>query len=201
MDYSAQRWIPANANKLANKSGSAVAYVYTTMGGKLGAVGYIGKAKKPALYYTYRDAGRRNVSVMQFLKGAEENAQYVAKQKAEKAAKLSQPQEFLKVGDVLSASWGYDQTNIDYYQVKALVGKRMVEIQEIVSETQDTGWMQGKCVPAVGSFAKDSKPMRKLVDEFGGVRIASYARATKVDQVMVSGVAVGYKPSSWTAYA
>jgi hypothetical protein len=43
--------------------------------------------------------------------------------------------------------------------------------------------------------------MRKLVDEFGGVRIASYARATKVDQVMVAGVAVGYKPSSWTAYA
>lgn len=201
MNFTAQRWIPENANKVANKSGSAVVYVYTTMSGKLGAVGYIGKAKKPALYFTYRDAGRRNVSVVQFLRSAEENALYVGKKKAEKAARLSQPQEFLKVGDVLSASWGYDQTNIDYYQVTAVVGKRMVEICEIVSETQETGWLQGKCVPAVGNFAKDAKPMRKLVDENGGVRIASYARATKVEQVMVSGVAVGYKPSSWTAYA
>ena len=28
----------------------------------------------------------------------------------------------LKVGDVLRSSWGYDQTNVDYYEVVELVG-------------------------------------------------------------------------------
>ena len=36
----------------------------------------------------------------------------------------------LKVGDILYSSWGYDQTNIDFYQVTA-VGVHSVKIREI----------------------------------------------------------------------
>jgi len=28
-----------------------------------------------------------------------------------------------KIGDIFYASWGYDQTNIDYYKVKKIIGK------------------------------------------------------------------------------
>lgn len=31
--------------------------------------------------------------------------------------------------------------------------------------------------------------------------VASYASASKVEQVVIDGVPVGYKPQSWTAYA
>jgi hypothetical protein len=36
-----------------------------------------------------------------------------------------------KPGDVLSASWGYGQTNIDFYLVKELVGKSTLVLVEL----------------------------------------------------------------------
>mgnify|MGYP001588521021 CR=1 FL=1 len=44
-------------------------------------------------------------------------------QAAAKKAKMAEPIK-LAVGDVLRSSWGYDQSNIDYYEVVALKGKR-----------------------------------------------------------------------------
>lgn len=36
-----------------------------------------------------------------------------------------------KVGDILRCSWGYDQTNIDFYKVVAVVGKASVRIRKL----------------------------------------------------------------------
>lgn len=43
--------------------------------------------------------------------------------------------EGIKVGDFFYNSWGYDQTNIDYYKVVALVGKSSVKLLPVVSKT------------------------------------------------------------------
>lgn len=49
------------------------------------------------------------------------------------------------VGDILRCSWGYDQTNVDYYQVVALVGVSSVRIRKIgkrcVRQTQGTDYV------------------------------------------------------------
>lgn len=37
----------------------------------------------------------------------------------------------IKVGDIFNCSWGYDQTNEDFFQVVALVGKESVRIREV----------------------------------------------------------------------
>lgn len=37
----------------------------------------------------------------------------------------------VKVGDIFSASWGYEQTNVDFFQVIALVGKHSVRVREV----------------------------------------------------------------------
>lgn len=37
----------------------------------------------------------------------------------------------VKVGDYFSASWGYDQTNVDFFQVVALVGESSVRVREV----------------------------------------------------------------------
>ena len=37
----------------------------------------------------------------------------------------------VKVGDIFSASWGYEQTNVDFFQVIALVGKTSVRVREV----------------------------------------------------------------------
>lgn len=44
----------------------------------------------------------------------------------------------LEVGDILTSSWGYDQTNVDFYQVERLAGKTMVEVREIAAQMVDS---------------------------------------------------------------
>jgi len=87
----------------------------------------------------------------------------------------------LNVNDVLYSSWGYEQTNVDFYQVIKLVGKTMVEIQEINQIREYESDMSGSCSPRVGSFI-DAEPLRKKVTTDGiSVRLESYSRASKYD--------------------
>lgn len=51
------------------------------------------------------------------------------KAKAEKVNKFG-----VKVGDVFRMSWGYDQTNVDFFQVVALVGEQSVRVIEVNPE-------------------------------------------------------------------
>lgn len=45
----------------------------------------------------------------------------------------------VKVGDLFSASWGYDQTNVDFFQVIALVGETSVRVREVYPQmTKET---------------------------------------------------------------
>jgi len=37
----------------------------------------------------------------------------------------------VKVGDLFSASWGYEQTNVDFFQVVELVGKSSVRVRKV----------------------------------------------------------------------
>lgn len=37
----------------------------------------------------------------------------------------------VQVGDIFSASWGYEQTNVDFFQVVALVGASSVRVREV----------------------------------------------------------------------
>jgi len=55
----------------------------------------------------------------------------------------------VSVGDIFKASWGYDQTNINFFQVIALVGKCSVRVREVYPELiseQAYGAMSRTCV-------------------------------------------------------
>lgn len=43
----------------------------------------------------------------------------------------------VKVGDIFSASWGYEQTNVDFFQVIALVGECSVRVREVYPKMID----------------------------------------------------------------
>lgn len=51
-------------------------------------------------------------------------------------AKYKEPQHDLKIGDVIYNMWGYDQTNIDYYQIVATTAKT-VSLRKIKSGSVD----------------------------------------------------------------
>lgn len=89
----------------------------------------------------------------------------------------------IQVGDIFYASWGYDQTNVDYYVVTRLVGRCSVELQEIGTAKVATiapGVLRVKPDPSVTIKA----PFKKRVNEYDGrhlIRIASYCNAYRVE--------------------
>lgn len=44
----------------------------------------------------------------------------------------------IKVGDIFVASWGYEQTNLNFFQVVKKVGKQSVRVQEVKVPTTET---------------------------------------------------------------
>lgn len=58
--------------------------------------------------------------------------------KSEKSAPTAKPEKVnkygVKVGDLFSASWGYEQTNVDFFQVVELVGTSSVRVREVYPE-------------------------------------------------------------------
>ena len=75
-----------------------------------------------------------------------------------------------EVGDILTGSWGYDQTNIEFYQVVALKG-RSVTIRPVTLFTSATG-PQDHVYPCKDQFT--SEPIRKMVDRWGGVKLYDF---------------------------
>lgn len=56
------------------------------------------------------------------------------------------------VGDIYYTAWGYDQTNVDFYQVVALKGKRTAVIRQIANDYLDGCKMQGMVRPRRNVF-------------------------------------------------
>ena len=77
----------------------------------------------------------------------------------------------VRVGELFYASWGYDQTNIDFWQVVALKGKHTAVIREIACEYIGGFGMQGKKRPCRNAFANDIEyTVRTSSVEYNGQR-------------------------------
>ena len=72
----------------------------------------------------------------------------------------------MKVGSILECSWGYEQTNVDFYQVIKRTPK-FVTVRQLKTVKCSDGpqTMTGTIVPVPGAFEDDSKPMRRKVFE------------------------------------
>ena len=137
--------------------------------------------KQQIAFYSFRTEEERT----HYIENLKANIETRIREKAERIAERKAFVNPAKVGDILVCSWGYDQTNIDYYQVTKVIGK-MVEIQAIrgksVEGSGESHGMSDRVTPSKGSFIEGEKPMRKLVQgTYNGkgysVFIASYADA------------------------
>lgn len=81
----------------------------------------------------------------------------------------------LNVGDLLECSWGYDQTNLDYYVVTKLLGVAMVEIREVATKIVGDSMTSNKVMPDPSRVV--GAPLRKKVQPNGAVRITSFSSA------------------------
>jgi hypothetical protein len=166
-------------------------------GGKAFSIAFAGTAGKPAHHYRYRElpggAGRpaplaRAIEAcQQFLAGRRSHAERVGQRRTERTAY----QTTLEPGTVLMSMWGYDQTNIDYYQVvEVSASRKTVKIRPIAQRSVDgEQYMTGSCWPLADHFTGPA--MVKRIGQGDSVRLTSYSSASPWTP----------KADHWTAYA
>ena len=183
--------IPTGSTEIKDTASDAV--VYLSERRLLIAMGFVGKAQKPSFHFSFRSEENRTRHVDEFFRTRRASLKLKAEQKAKRASEG----RGLEVGDVLRSSWGYDQTNIDYYEVTALIGKRMVEVREIGADSVEDAYMQGTSTPIPGLFI--GKPKR-LVARSGAVKVRDWGVWARKIGTEIEGVKT-YSASRWTAYA
>jgi len=184
-----------NETKMTLKQCDAVVYINRSRE-RPTARGYVGKSLKHSFFYNFKTVEKMFAYIAEFHNGQRARTEATAARKAERVAF----RHTLAVGDVLYSTWGYDQTNLDFYQVTALRGDHQIEAREIESESlsKDGEWT-GRAVPKIDAFKKgDAK--RYTVKPGNCIRTASYAHACPAEFTIVAGVRV-YASKSWTAYA
>ena len=121
---------------------------------------YSGTSYHPIAFYCFRTEEQREKTIDSCIASAERRITYKAKR--QQARKDFQPT--IKTGDIFCDSWGYDQTNIDFYQVLSVNGM-MATVQEIGNKrVQGTdGFMSCNVLPAIDRFIDGSKPIKKRI--------------------------------------
>ncbi len=77
------------------------------------------------------------------------------KRKIDTKRKNEEELKNIKVGDVFCYSWGYEQTNVDFYQIIKRPSKSVAIVRAIGSETiKETSWCSSEVKPVKDSFLK-----------------------------------------------
>ena len=167
--------------KTMNEPGVEIV-TFTNWDDKLCSLIWYGKQSKPSKYYAWPDEIKRAEYVNERMATvmAREIDKKVARDKRKKA------KHPYKVGDILTGSWGYDQTQVETFQVVDVKNKT-IWIQMIHQATVEgsEGVMCCSVVPVKDSFVEGKKPIKKIPQvhigtnqnpdhEYWYVRMASY---------------------------
>lgn len=183
-DYTDRRYIPEGAALVDSQGTDTAIYTYESNGTPM-AIAYHGKAGKHDWHYRFKSTEERAARIAKTIA----HWRAIAANRAERRAAQRAPHT-AETGDIFYASWGYDQTNIDFYQVTALAGKSMVELRELAQEKEETGFMSGTCQPVKDSFT--GEPIRrKCSGENNSIRVSSCQYASPWDG----------NPKHWSSYA
>lgn len=94
-----------------------------------------------------------------YVAGIKEGIDQKVKAKQDRLAeKAKAREEFVnpyKVGDILYSSWGYEQTNREFYQIVA-VGNRSLKLRQISAKSvRETSWCSSEVAPVKDNFISD----------------------------------------------
>jgi hypothetical protein len=167
--------------------------------GQYVAAAFRGTAGKPEFHYSFQNEAAMMARITEFTRSVEADMRY----RAEERAKIQAMRDSIQVkpGDVFVHVWGYDQTNVDYYQVVEVKAQSVV-IREIAQLVESSGLdMHGMCTPKVGAFVGEPL-LKRLTYIADGVCIKmSHGTATPLKPIaVVDGVQI-FEPKRWTNYA
>lgn len=125
--------------------------------------------------YKFRTEEARDKHVSDYITQLEKAAAI----KEAKAIALKEAKSFtvnpFKLGDIFVDSWGYDQTNVDFYQVIEIKPKSVVVREICSSQVEGTHGMDCcNVIPVKDAFTRNSEPFNKLVQVYISNGIPQY---------------------------
>lgn len=165
-----QRYIPTDYKSREYKDANAIIY-FAEKNNAYYAIGYCGKRSKPDFNYKFKTQENLEKYVSEYLKRLIDHE----KSKQERKEKRLSFQHTLKVGDILYSSWGWEQTNVDFYQVIEIIGK-MVKIREIECSMPkgEEGFMTGYVIPLKDKFYGEKILLKKVL-EGNSIKLNSFS--------------------------
>ena len=160
-----------------NKEAKVIVYINDA---KCTAQMFLGRKKKAKFHYKFQSTERLEVYVADEMKYILDQFNRVQawknKEKNEKVEGLKN----IKVGDIFNATWGYEQTNQDFYQVVGIKTKsnKTLVIRELKVNREYTSDMSGNVTPTKDDFYSEPREIK-----FDGkyIKINSFSKATLWD--------------------
>lgn len=117
--------------------------------------------------FWYAKQTSERIELAQLLADTESSAEKVREEIAAEQPKKKETKNIfgIQVGDVFVNSWGWEQTNIDFWQVVELRGKTQIILRAINSKHRAIAPMQSMVTPAKDSFTShyEGETIRKTV--------------------------------------
>lgn len=153
------RWVPEGSTELQAPEAGAVCYFYMC-GTRPSAIGYSGKRNKPDFHASFRTEKQR----LDYANNWRQNLADTLRRKVEAKARNMQGHG-IEPGAIFNFSWGWEQTNQDFYQVIAVTKCTVTvhEIQTRIVEGSMTGPMAGHVVAVPDTFLENKEPFTKRV--------------------------------------
>lgn len=120
------------------------------------------KATKPSANYRFRSIQQREAFILKFVEKYDQHVACKVETIKRRHADVLLHVDDVQIGHIFRYSWGYDQTNIQYFQVIAKHGQNVTvhEIaQSVVPDSQ--GFMSEQVEPRIGHFIDNERPMVK----------------------------------------
>jgi hypothetical protein len=176
-----QRYVPQGYTKLPQpeicKKLNIEVFVSDT-GGVPCALAFAGKATKPSFHYRYRSNEAREESIAKWLTHQVDNH----KRKQEQREAKKNVSYDVKVGDIFRSSWGYDQTNVDYFQVIEVKNKTLTVREIGAGRTYEQHGDCGRCSPVRDAFIGPTQTKRlQGTTEHPYFRHHSFCTASRVN--------------------
>ena len=129
------------------------------------AIFYIRKRAKPSWHYTFTSLEDMKKKINESIS----RIMYWEDMKLQRRQSRRQEVDRVRVGQLYSYSWGYEQTNVEFYQVIERIGKKfkMCQITKRYVESERLSSMASYVVPVRDNFIGESILKSSLSMKFG----------------------------------
>ena len=148
-------------NPNVDSEGTDLAIWTWESGGRLLAVAFQGKSNKPLFFNSFRNDAQRNHIIQEAISNRKSWLDRKVKQQEDRR----NFKHTIQVGDIYYTSWGYDQTNVDFYEVVA-VGDKSISVRAIAQEVTDSDSGSESVVARPGKYIGPSEKKVPNVNGF-----------------------------------